>query len=82
MCRPFRPQTKGVIESLGRTTERLRPYNYEFDSGVELINLVDELCYDLNHDVSQATEIIPQLKFDHEKKDIAIALSFHDQVSR
>jgi transposase len=58
-CRVYRPQTKGVVEALARTTERLRVYNYEFTDSVELINVVDELCYDLNHEVSQATNQVP-----------------------
>jgi len=68
-CRVFRPQTKGVVESLARTVERLRPYNYEFEDGVELINLVNDLCYDLNNEVSQATGEVPQLKFETEEKE-------------
>ncbi|WP_137624781.1 IS21 family transposase [Lactiplantibacillus pingfangensis] len=68
-CRVFRPQTKGVVEALARTTSRLRPYNYEFQDGVELINLVDDLCYDLNHEISQATEQVPQQKFEDEEKE-------------
>lgn len=67
-CRAFRPQTKGVVEALARTTERLRVYNYEFTDGVELINIVDDLCYDLNHEVSQATDQIPTFKWEAEEK--------------
>lgn len=34
-CRAFRPQTKGAVEALARTVERLRPYNYEiFDAQI------------------------------------------------
>ncbi len=68
-CRPFRPQTKGVVEALARTTERLRVYNYEFTDSVELINIVDDLCYDLNHEVSQATDEVPTLKWKSEEKE-------------
>src|SRR5699024_9179966 len=68
-CRPFRPQTKGVVEALARTTERLRPYNYEFDSGVDLIHIVDDLCADLNNEVSQATYQVPLEKFENEEKE-------------
>lgn len=55
-CRVFRPQTKGVFESLSRTVERLRVYNHKFGDVVELINLIDDFREDLNHEVSQATE--------------------------
>lgn len=68
-CRAFRPQTKGSVEALARTMARLRPYDYEFVDGVELINLVDELCYELNHEVSQATGEIPYYKFQDEEKE-------------
>ncbi|WP_304053729.1 IS21 family transposase [Levilactobacillus namurensis] len=68
-CRVFRPQTKGVVESLARTMERLRPYNYEFSDGVELIHLVDDLCEDLNFEVSQATEQVPVEKLEYEEKE-------------
>lgn len=68
-CRAFRPQTKGSVEALARTVERLRPYNYEFCDGVELINLVDDLCDELNHEVSQATNEIPQDKWLAEEKE-------------
>ncbi|WP_267814512.1 hypothetical protein [Staphylococcus aureus] len=40
-CRPYRPQTKGSVESLAKFVEqRLRPYDYEFYDAVELIGLV------------------------------------------
>ncbi|MCH2901940.1 IS21 family transposase, partial [Listeria monocytogenes] len=29
-CRPFSPQTKGKVEALARTVERLMGFNYEF----------------------------------------------------
>ncbi len=33
-CRPYHPQTKGVVEALARTVEQLRVYNNEFDDTV------------------------------------------------
>ncbi|MBZ2202642.1 hypothetical protein [Lentilactobacillus hilgardii] len=30
-CRPFRPQTKGKVEALARTTQRIKVYNHEFE---------------------------------------------------
>lgn len=60
-CRPYRPQTKGSVESLAKFVEqRLRPYDYEFYDAVELIGLVNDLCHELNHiEISQATEQRP-----------------------
>ena len=68
-CRVFRPQTKGCVEALARTVERLRPYNNEFCDGVDLINLVDDLCDELNHEVSQATNEVPLDKWLAEEKE-------------
>lgn len=36
--------------------ERLKPYDYEFYDSVDLISLVNTLCYDLNYEeISQST---------------------------
>jgi len=59
-CRPFRPQTKGCVEALARTVDRLRVYNHEFYDAVELCHLVNDLCVELNNEVSQATEQTPE----------------------
>lgn len=58
-CRPYRPQTKGVVEALARTVDQLRVYNHEFDDTVESISLVNTFCADLNDDISQATRQKP-----------------------
>lgn len=58
-CRPFRPQTKGCVEALARTVDRLRVYNHEFYDAVELCHLVNTLCDELNTEASQATEHAP-----------------------
>lgn len=68
-CRPFRPQTKGCVEALARTTERLRVYNNEFADSSDLITLVDDFCEELNHEVSQATHEIPIFKWKDEEKE-------------
>lgn len=68
-CRAYRPQTKGTVEALARTMERLRVYNYEFCDSVELISIVDDFCEELNQEVSQATECVPnQLWLEKEKE--------------
>ncbi|HCU9135221.1 TPA: IS21 family transposase, partial [Staphylococcus aureus] len=70
-CRPYRPQTKGSVESLAKFVEqRLRPYDYEFYDAVELIGLVNDLCHELNHlEISQATEQRPIDVFNYEEKE-------------
>ena len=54
-CRPYRPETKGKVESLARTMERLRVYDYEFDSIEELNDIVNTFRDDLNEEISKAT---------------------------
>ncbi len=39
-CRTFRPQTKGKVEALARTIERIRVFNYEFESTHELEKII------------------------------------------
>lgn len=70
-CRPYRPQTKGAVESLAKFVEqRLRPYDYEFYDAVELISLVNDLCHELNHmEISQATDRRPIDIFNFEEKE-------------
>lgn len=51
-CRPYRPQTKGKVETLAKIMERLRVYNYEFDTLDELDEIVRELNYDINNSIS------------------------------
>ncbi|HDJ6738399.1 TPA: IS21 family transposase [Staphylococcus aureus] len=70
-CRPYPPQTKGSVESLAKFVEqRLRPYDYEFYDAVELIELVDDLCHELNHlEISQVTEQRPIDVFNYEEKE-------------
>lgn len=58
-CRPFRPQTKGCVEALARTVDRLKVYNHEFYDIVELCHLVNDLCSELNSEVFQATDQTP-----------------------
>lgn len=70
-CRPYRPQTKGSVESLAKFVEqRLRPYDYEFYDAVELIGLVNNLCQELNYEeISQATDQRPIDVFNYEEKE-------------
>lgn len=89
VCRPFRPQTKGSVEALARTVERLRVYNYEFYDSTDLIRIVDDLCDDLNSEESQATEQVPNLLWEinekehlHELPDDLLTPYFNDSIRR
>ena len=68
-CRPYRPQTKGSVEALARTMERLRVYNYEFNDAVELIGIIDDFCSELNSEVSQATGCSPNELWNEKEKE-------------
>ena len=88
-CRPYRPQTKGMVEALARTMDRLRVYNHEFDDSVDLIHIVHDLCHELNTEVSQATGAIPdELWLDKEKEHLhslpenLLNPYFEDQLTR
>jgi len=67
-CRAYRPQTKGKVEALARTMERLRPYDYEFNTIDELDEIVRELMNDLNNECSQATGRVPNEMVIEEKE--------------
>lgn len=58
-CRPFRPQTKGCVEALARTMERLKPYDGEFSTINDLNNIVNRLAERLNHEKSQSNNQKP-----------------------
>ena len=58
-CRPFRPQTKGCVESLARTMGRLKPYDGEFCTINDLNDIVNRLAKRLNHEKSQSNNRKP-----------------------
>lgn len=58
-CRPYRPQTKGKVESLARLTERLRAYDYEIDGPEDIYELIHQFKIDINSEPSQATKRTP-----------------------
>ena len=69
VCRPFRPQTKGSVEALARTMDRLQVYNHEFYDSTDLIRIVDDLCEELNLEVSQSTDEIPDILWKYNEKE-------------
>lgn len=58
-CRPYRPQTKGKVESLARLTSRLSVYNGEFENYDDLYKIVQTFMEEVNADVSQAINEVP-----------------------
>ncbi|MEB7922084.1 IS21 family transposase [Enterococcus faecalis] len=67
-CRPFRPQTKGKVEALARTINRLMVFNYEFENEQELKQIVHEFMHDLNNERSQAVNDTPSKLLTEEQK--------------
>lgn len=70
-CRPYRPRTKGKVETLAKIMNRLKAYDYEFDNMENLRMVVEQLNYELNfEEKSQATNEIPRLLFEKEKEHL------------
>lgn len=67
-CRPYRPETKGKVETLAKLVDRLTPYNEEFNIFNDLENIVNLFNHEINSEVSQATSEIPFLRFKKEKE--------------
>lgn len=67
-CRPYRPQTKGKVESLAKLMERLKAYNEEFDTWNDLEIIIRNFMYDLNQEVSQGSGFAPCELFTKEKE--------------
>ena len=68
-CRPYRPRTKGKVETLAKIMNRLKAFNNEFKELKELDDIVKKLNYSLNfEEISQATNEIPNILFQKEKE--------------
>lgn len=68
-CKPYRPKTKGKIETLAKVMDRLLAFNHNFEDWDDLKNIVDGILYNLNYvEISQATNHIPIIDFDIEKE--------------
>lgn len=67
-CRPYRPQTKGKVESLAKLMDRLKVYNEEFDTWDDLKNICSKFMDDINSEISQGSDEIPFALFNKEKE--------------
>ena len=68
-CRPYRPRTKGKVETLAKIMNRLKAFDYEFDNIKQLEEIVKKLNYELNNnEKSQGTNEIPINLFIKEKE--------------
>ncbi|SFL47978.1 Integrase core domain-containing protein [Lactococcus garvieae] len=69
-CRPFRPQTKGKVEALARTMDRLLVFNHEFENLTDLQEIVTMFMEDLNHnEASQVLGCPPALRWREDKEN-------------
>ncbi len=68
-CRPYRPRTKGKVETLAKIMNRLKAFNKEFKDLKELKEIVTKLNYSLNYEEkSQGTNEIPINLYQKEKE--------------
>ena len=68
-CRPYRPKTKGKVETLAKIMNRLKAFDYEFDDKNNLAHTVEKLNYLLNYEEkSQAINDKPINYFSKEKE--------------
>lgn len=65
-CRPYRPQTKGKVESLARLTNRLAVYNGEFEDYDDLDEIVQDFMKEVNNEISQAINETPLSRLNKE----------------
>lgn len=67
-CKIRTPETKGKVESLNRFINRLFPYNNEFETEEELIDLVNNLTEQVNNLKNQTTNMKPSVLLEKEKE--------------
>lgn len=68
-CRPYRPRTKGKVETLAKIMNRIKAFDKEFKDINELNEIIIKLNYSLNfEEKSQATNKIPNDLFQKEKE--------------
>ncbi len=68
-CLPYKPRTKGKVETLAKIMNRLKAFDKEFKDIKELDNIVKRLNYSLNfEEKSQAINDIPYNLFQKEKE--------------
>jgi len=68
LCRPYRAQTKGKIETVAKLMDRLKVYNEEFETFEDLDKIIKEFNNDINNEISQGTNEKPIFRFEKEKE--------------
>ena len=67
-CKVDSPETKGKDESCNRFMSWLYPYDYEFDTESELIDIIKRLNKEINNETNQSTNMPPIVLFQKEKE--------------
>lgn len=67
-CRPYRPQTKGKVESLAKLMDRLKAYNEEFENWTELCTICRNFMDDINAEISQGSLRVPSTELEKERE--------------
>ncbi len=67
-CKVRTPQTKGKVESANRFINRLIPYQGEFETEEELIEIINKLSDDVNKEENGTTNIKPNILHAKEKE--------------
>ena len=67
-CKVDSPETKGKDESCNRFMSWLYPYDYEFNTESELIDIIKRLNKEINNETNQSTNMPPIVLFQKEKE--------------
>lgn len=68
LCDVAAPETKGKVESTNRFVKRLFAYNGEFTGLSELLDIIENLNYQINSEPNKTTKIPPNILFKKEKE--------------
>ena len=66
-CKPRSPQTKGTNEARNKMLDWVRPFDNEFKDVSELLNVIDQINFKMNHVVCTGTGLPPITLFTKEK---------------
>ena len=67
-CKVRTSNTKGKVESSNRFMQWLIPYNYEFETEEDLINIISTITKKVNTSINQTTGVTPIMLFNKEKE--------------
>lgn len=67
-CKVHSPETKGKDESCNRFMNWLYPYNYEFETESELIEIIKKINEQVNMEVNATTNMPPIVLYEKEKE--------------